>query len=80
MINIINGLLSIKIVNDLINLIYPNINYRHTKADRKPTTLFKAYTPKELINYNGKNNKSIYIAVNGNVFDVTKGKNFYGPS
>ena len=38
------------------------------------------FTPKQLREYNGKSNEGrILIAVNGKVFDVTKGKRFYGP-
>ena len=29
--------------------------------------------------YNGENNRPVYLAVRGKVFDVTPGKNFYGP-
>lgn len=39
----------------------------------------KFFTPKTLEKYNGVNNKRILIAVNKKVFDVTKGKSFYGP-
>ena len=38
------------------------------------------FTPEQLREYDGKaNNGRILIAVNGKVFDVTKGKRFYGP-
>ncbi|KAJ3112758.1 hypothetical protein HDU96_004212 [Phlyctochytrium bullatum] len=37
------------------------------------------YTPKELQEYDGVKSKKIYLAVNGRVYDVTAGKNFYGP-
>lgn len=29
--------------------------------------------------YNGENNMPVYLAVNGKVFDVSNGRNFYGP-
>lgn len=37
------------------------------------------FTLEELKEYNGVSNPRILIAVNGKVFDVTRGKGFYGP-
>lgn len=37
------------------------------------------FTLAELKPYDGVENKRILMAVNGKVFDVTRGKNFYGP-
>lgn len=37
------------------------------------------FTIKELQPFNGKDNERILIAVNSKVFDVTRGKSFYGP-
>ena len=45
-----------------------------------PTVLFKTYTPKTLEPFNGKDGGRILLAINGIVFDVTAGRNFYGPS
>lgn len=44
-----------------------------------PATVFKNYTPPELKPFNGENNMPVYLAVQGKVFDVTSGRNFYGP-
>jgi membrane-associated progesterone receptor component len=44
-----------------------------------PPTVFKTYTPKTLIEFNGENNRPVYLAVRGRVFDVSPGRNFYGP-
>lgn len=41
--------------------------------------VFRTFTPPELKPYNGENNMPVYLAVRGKVFDVTTGKNFYGP-
>ena len=41
--------------------------------------LFRSFAPKELRPFNGENGQPVYLAVRGNVFDVTPGKNFYGP-
>lgn len=42
-------------------------------------TVFKTFTPPQLKPYNGTNNMPVYLAVRGRVFDVTPGRNFYGP-
>ncbi|KAF2788252.1 cytochrome b5 [Melanomma pulvis-pyrius CBS 109.77] len=44
-----------------------------------PPTVFRTFTPPELFPYNGLNGMPVYLAVRGQVFDVTAGKNFYGP-
>ncbi|KAL6718919.1 Dihydrodipicolinate synthase [Lecanora helva] len=41
--------------------------------------VFRTFTPPTLKPYNGENNMPVYLAVRGKVFDVTSGKNFYGP-
>jgi membrane-associated progesterone receptor component len=45
-----------------------------------PTVLFKTFTPNTLEPFSGKNGGRILLAINGIVFDVTAGRNFYGPS
>ncbi|KAF9555929.1 cytochrome b5 [Agrocybe pediades] len=45
-----------------------------------PTVLFKVYTPKTLEPFNGRDGGRILLAINGTVFDVTAGRNFYGPN
>jgi membrane-associated progesterone receptor component len=38
------------------------------------------FTEEELVKYNGSDSsKPIYVAIKGRVFDVSSGKNFYGP-
>lgn len=44
-----------------------------------PPVVFRTYTPKKLIEFNGQGDKPVYLAVRGRVFDVTPGKSFYGP-
>jgi membrane-associated progesterone receptor component len=42
-------------------------------------TVFKTFTPPQLKPYNGTNNMPVYLAVRGRIFDVSPGRNFYGP-
>jgi len=44
-----------------------------------PPVVFKTFTPLTLLPFNGQNNMPVYLAVRGRVFDVTSGRNFYGP-
>lgn len=44
-----------------------------------PSIVFRTFTPPELKPFNGENNAPVYLAVRGKVFDVTSGRNFYGP-
>ena len=45
---------------------------------RKPT-VFRTFTPRTLLPFNGIGDAPVYLAVNGRVFDVSAGRNFYGP-
>ncbi|KAJ9649522.1 Dihydrodipicolinate synthase [Coniosporium tulheliwenetii] len=44
-----------------------------------PPTVFRTFTPPTLLPYNGTNGQPVYLAVRGRVFDVSPGRNFYGP-
>lgn len=44
-----------------------------------PATVFRTFTPRTLLPYNGVDGAPIYFAVRGHVFDVSSGRNFYGP-
>jgi membrane-associated progesterone receptor component len=46
--------------------------------ERKPT-VFRTFTPRTLLPFNGIGDTPVYLAVNGRVFDVSAGRNFYGP-
>lgn len=48
-------------------------------AREPPAIVFKTYTPRTLLPYNGTNGMPVFLAVRGRVFDVTAGRNFYGP-
>lgn len=54
--------------------------YSWMPKSHPPTVLFKVYTPKTLEPFSGKNGGRILLAISGTVFDVTSGRNFYGPS
>lgn len=54
--------------------------YSWLPKTHQPTVLFKVYTPKTLEPFSGEDNGRILLAINGTVFDVTAGRNFYGPS
>ena len=41
--------------------------------------VFKNFTPRTLLKYNGENAQPVYLAVKTKVYDVTPGRNFYGP-
>lgn len=41
--------------------------------------VFRTYTPKTLLEFNGEGDRPVFLAVRGRIFDVTPGKNFYGP-
>jgi len=52
---------------------------RVTLPPAAPATVFRTFTPLTLLPYNGKNSQPVYLAVRSRVFDVTSGRNFYGP-
>lgn len=44
-----------------------------------PSTVFRTYNPHTLLPFNGEEGRPVYLAVCGRVFDVSPGRNFYGP-
>ncbi|KAI7785419.1 membrane-associated progesterone receptor component 1 [Diaporthe eres] len=44
-----------------------------------PATVFRTFTPRTLLPFDGRDGRPIYFAVRGRVFDVSTGRNFYGP-
>jgi membrane-associated progesterone receptor component len=50
------------------------------KPSRDPApTIFRTYTPRSLLPFNGEQGAPVFLAVRGRVFDVSRGRNFYGP-
>ncbi|KAK1755875.1 putative membrane-associated progesterone receptor component 1 protein [Echria macrotheca] len=45
----------------------------------EPAVVFRTFTPRTLLPYNGVDGAPVYLAVRGRVFDVSRGRNFYGP-
>jgi membrane-associated progesterone receptor component len=45
----------------------------------EPAVVFKTFTPRTLLPFSGENGAPVYLAVRGRVFDVSRGRNFYGP-
>ncbi|KAF9267231.1 cytochrome b5 [Marasmius fiardii PR-910] len=90
----INTALFIFILYSVQKIIFPPVpsgNRRRTLTEFKsgytwapkshpPTVLFKTYTPKSLQPFNGVDSQRILLAINGIVFDVSAGRNFYGPN
>lgn len=73
--------LNILLLTLLTTLLYIRLRPRPA-ATYPPATrpvVFKTFTPATLSPYNGHNNTPVYIAIRGRVFDVTPGRNFYGP-
>lgn len=54
-------------------------NYSWMPRAHPPSVLFKKYTPKTLVPFDGKDGGRILLAIRGKVFDVTQGRSFYGP-
>ncbi|GAB0135077.1 hypothetical protein EsDP_00003428 [Epichloe bromicola] len=44
-----------------------------------PPKVFRTYTPRTLLPFNGEDRGPIFFAVRGRVFDVSNGRGFYGP-
>ncbi|KZT00007.1 cytochrome b5 [Laetiporus sulphureus 93-53] len=54
--------------------------YSWMPKSHPPTLLFQTYTPRTLQPFNGEEGKRILLGINGIVYDVTAGRNFYGPN
>lgn len=58
--------------------IYLTTPARDSPQPPPPAVPFRIFTPTTLFSFNGIDDKPVYIAVRGRVFDVTRSKHFYG--
>ncbi|PFH49536.1 hypothetical protein AMATHDRAFT_147499 [Amanita thiersii Skay4041] len=89
--NPINTALLLYILYSVQRILYPPLSkpktiphefksgYTWMPKTHPPTVLFRTYTPRTLVKFDGQDGGRILLAINGTVFDVTAGKNFYGP-
>jgi membrane-associated progesterone receptor component len=89
--NPVNTALVLYIIYRVNSILFPSIKppttiphdfrdgYSWMPKSHPPTMLYKTYTPKALVPFNGMNGQRILLAINGIVFDVSRGRNFYGP-
>ena len=67
----------------------PNVSYNYRPLYHAPSIKWERYTPRELAKFDGKGSAAsdgqrgpepkILFAIRRKVYDVTSGKNFYGP-
>lgn len=73
-------------INIILLSLFVVLAYYRLRPSPPPTlpqapapVVFKTFSPKELLKYNGEGGQPVYLAVNRKVYDVTPGRNFYGP-
>lgn len=73
--------MNIVLLSLFVFLVYLRLRPRAPASLPKPQApiVFRTFTPPTLLPYNGLKNMPVYLAVRGRVFDVTSGRNFYGP-
>ncbi|CCE82630.1 Piso0_002364 [Millerozyma farinosa CBS 7064] len=68
------------IVAILLKNIFTEVKLASVQSADTPEVVEEGkFTPKTLAKYNGRDDKRIFLAVKGRVFDVTAGAAFYGP-
>ncbi|KAI9821367.1 MAG: hypothetical protein M1832_003373 [Thelocarpon impressellum] len=73
-------------VNFILLTLFVLLVYMRLRPAPPPTLpkpaqpiVFRTYTPRTLAPFDGTGKSPIYIAVRGNVYDVSPGRQFYGP-
>lgn len=56
-----------------------NESYNWKPEKHPKCTVWKRYTPKTLEPFSGRDGGQILLAIDRKIFDVTNGRNFYGP-
>ncbi|RDA92073.1 hypothetical protein CP533_3579 [Ophiocordyceps camponoti-saundersi (nom. inval.)] len=75
----LNLLLTTALLYTIYKAISPTASQYSKPTPAPPPILFRTYTPRTLLPFNGKDSPEIYLAVRGRVFDVSRGASFYGP-
>ncbi|ODV59839.1 cytochrome b5-like heme/steroid binding domain-containing protein [Ascoidea rubescens DSM 1968] len=52
---------------------------KDSKMGEEETIVITDYTPRTLYKYNGHDDEKVYLSIKGKIFDVSKGRAFYGP-
>jgi len=73
--------LNLTLLSLLVLLVYLRMRPRRVPEIPKPPppTVFRTFVPSELLEFDGNGGRPIYFCVRGRVFDVSAGRNFYGP-
>src|SRR6185369_3723648 len=87
----VNTAIFVYILYSVQRIVFPNTStpksipnefkggYSWRPKSHPPTVLYQTYTPQTLEPLSGKDGGRILLAIAGIVFDVTAGRNFYGP-
>ncbi|KAM4067014.1 cytochrome b5-like heme/steroid binding domain-containing protein [Hirsutella rhossiliensis] len=76
----LNLILASLLAYTVYTLFRPSSSSSFLLAPSPPPTVFRTYTPRTLLPFDGNGPAGlVYLAVRGDVFDVSSGRNFYGP-
>lgn len=74
---------AIAVIVNVFNINIPFLNIFNKriaeKKDEVPTNNINIFTKDTLKDFNGIINKSLYLSILGDVYDVSKGDKYYGP-
>ncbi|OAL36318.1 hypothetical protein AYO20_04476 [Fonsecaea nubica] len=73
--------LNVTLVILILTLLYLRLRPQSTPSlpPGPQPIVFQTFTPRTLLKNNGTANNPVYLAVRGKVYDVSSGRNFYGP-